>query len=114
MAKSCEKTELRKKLIEYLNSQDIFDEVITEYKLFGHYNNLRLSETGNNILKKVFDSYEFMLDTNISIKDKVIISENMNSPFYITDKKIYIYDENEATYINLIGDMRNWIESIKL
>lgn len=114
MATSSDKIKLRQQLIEYLNSQETIDEVITEYKLFGHYNNLRLSETGNDILKKVFNYYEFMIDSNLSIKDRVTISKNMNSPFYITDKKIYIYDENEAAYINLIGDIRIWIESIKL
>lgn len=114
MVKSSNKTKLRKDLIEYLNSNEVFDEVITEYKLFGHYNNLRLSENGNRILKKVFKNYEFSVDINLTIKDKVTISENMNSPFFITDKKIYIYDEKEAVYINLIGNMRVWIESIKM
>lgn len=114
MEMSSNKVKLRKNIVKYLNSLEMFDEVITEYKLFGHYNNLRLSDTGNAIIKKVFKSYEFIIDTDISIKDKVSISKNMNSPFYLTDKKIYIYDEDEAAYINLIGDIRIWIESIKL
>lgn len=105
---------LRKNLVKYLNDLDSINTKLTEFKLFGHYNNLRLSENGNIIMKNIFNTYIFPLNYTLTIKDKVTLSQNMNSFYYLTDKAIVIYDEQEAFNINLIGDIKTWISSISI
>lgn len=108
------KIRLRKQLLEYLKNADNINYTISEYNLFGNYNGLRLSENGNKIMKSVFDFYLFPLEQKLTIRDILKLNNNMNSFFYIGEKSIVIYDHHEATYINLLGDIKLWINSISL
>lgn len=106
------RNKLRQKLINYLQQQDSIDITFSEFKLFGFYDGLRLTETGNNIMKSTFDYYVFPIKTPLTIKQKVLINNNLHSCFYIGKNNIVIYDEQEAFNINMIGDLNLWIDSI--
>lgn len=110
---SVEKTnKLRTQLVSYLQNVENIDITITEFKLFGFYSGLRLTEFGNSIMKSVFDHYIFQLEQPLTIKEKVTINNNLTTCFYLGKNNIVIYDQQESFNINIIGDIKLWIKSM--
>lgn len=106
------RNKLRNKIIKYLNTLDEIDQHISDNKLFGYYSGLRLTATGNTIMKSVFDHYVFPLEKPLTMKEKIAINNNLLCCFYIGTNNIVIYDKQESTSIALVGDISLWIKSL--
>lgn len=106
------KNKLRSQLIQYLNSVDSVSETVTDIKLFGFYGGLRLTPQGNDIMKSVFEHYTFQIKSPLTIKEKVTLTNTLETCFYIGTNNFIIYDKNESASIVLLDDISFWISTI--
>jgi len=90
------------------------DTDITEYTMFGTYSGNRLSEFGNKLMMKEFNHHVFPVNNEISLYKKTILNKNMPRPYFLSDKKIILYDDNDASSLLMMEDISLWIESVTM
>lgn len=112
MEQKCqEMSNIRTQIVSYF--QKLYQDTdITEYTLFGSYSGNRLSEYGNKLMMKEFNHHVYPLEAEISLYKKTMLNENMPRPYFLSDKKIILYDDNDASSLLLIGDVSLWVESL--
>jgi hypothetical protein len=103
----------RNKLVKLLAQQNPNME-ITEATVFGNYQGMRLSMEGYTLMKKDFDFYKFQITARVTPIKKVILNKNMDTPYYMTDKNIFLFSQVDAFSLQVIGDVSIWIESISI
>jgi hypothetical protein len=104
---------LRKNLVNYFLKNYPHLEV-SEETLFGTFSGTRLTYEGNELLCEDFINYVFPITEPISLYKKTLLNERLSTPYYLSEKSLILYDEQDAQSLILIGDMSLWIESMIL
>lgn len=105
-------TEMRNKLIKHFSK--LSNTVLTCHDLFGNYQGLRLNHNGNQLMMGEFEYWMFPITDRIRPIKHVMLNKNMTTPYYITDKNIYLFSKVDAFSLQVIGDVDIWIGSISL
>ena len=91
--------------------QKVFgDRQWTSAEFFQQPNSLRLRLAGHQLLKLYFDHEEFLLDRELKASELLILSNNMNAPFFITKRKIVLYSNEHIVMLKLAGDVTSWLK----
>ena len=80
-----------------------------------HKGGLRLTYAGFSMLKEQeFDYERFQIDEGYVVNGKTLIKlhRNMIWPYYITKKNIFLFSDEDATMLKLIGNFASWIECL--
>jgi hypothetical protein len=72
----------------------------TKHKHFG----LRLSYTGEALMRKYFTSYKYSLVEKPSNQSLISLDKNMKWPYYIGQKYITFFNEVDASWYRLTGN----------
>lgn len=74
---------------------------------------LRLTRTGYELLRKDFDSYAFAIDkeTKVTAKHILRLDSEMQWPYYLTQKQIVLFSEEDSIILKLVDGYENWIKS---
>jgi len=73
--------------------------------------NLRLTSTGFMQIKKIIPVYEFSFIPDNSVNEQLSLS-NLEIPFYVGNKKIFIFGESLACMIKLYPTFNRYLEVI--
>ena len=76
--------------------------------------NFRLTRYGKDVIEKHFRAYKINLTTkNVEVGSKIIaIDRYMNSPYYLNNSALIVYEEGIAAELLLIdGDFDLWVEN---
>ena len=65
---------------------------------------LRLSTMGNRYMSKHFESFGFDLQEPLIGVVLINLDKAMTRPYYLTKKKVVLYDENDAAWFRLGGN----------
>jgi|TARA_B100000809_G_C14992072_1_gene478388 hypothetical protein len=103
--------ELKLQLLENINAN------ITLHSVFANYRSgrgLRLTKGGCILMQKVYDSYEIKIKSNkpIKTKDVILLEKNLEYPYFITDKKLVLFNEKDTVDFKLYnGDFIAWCKT---
>lgn len=107
---------LHKQIFDYL------DERYAEYKLhprdvfFNHRKEgLRLTNGGFAMLKdQDFEYTRFRIEDDFQVNTKVILKldRNMIWPYYITKKTLYLFGDEDAATLKLVGSVASWVDCL--
>jgi hypothetical protein len=101
----------RKSLVSFF-SKNVPELEVTEEFLFGTFSGTRLTYQGNQLLNNYFNNYVFPITEIIPLYKKTLLNEQLYTPYYLSEKVLVLYDEQDAQSLTLIGDMSLWIESL--
>lgn len=75
---------------------------------------LRLTPAGFNLLKIDFDYYSFPIDKEVKVTANHILEldKNMSWPYYITQKQICLFSEEDSVIFKLVDGYENWIRNL--
>ena len=82
---------------------------VTDY--FFNEDSLRLRSAGYRLLRTVFDSEEFKHDRPFYTGEILILSKNMNAPFYISEEKIVLFHHEHIVMCKLAGSVTLWLNN---
>jgi|TARA_R110001606_G_scaffold7787_4_gene34082 hypothetical protein len=110
-------------LIQYLNANTVRKSVgRKEIKLndifissSSNTSNFRLTMVGRDIMRKQFDQYQIVLHSEYKTETGtqiIQLDRYMNSPYYLKNSKLIIFEESIAAEFVLIGnDFDLWIKN---
>ncbi len=75
---------------------------------------LRLTRLGYELLRNEFDFYPHPIEKDIKVKVKHILAldAEMQWPYYLSNKQIVLFSEDDSVIIKLVGGYENWIASV--
>lgn len=79
---------------------------------FQSSDSLRLRHAGYELLKNYFDHEQFEHDRNFYSGEILLISRNINSPFYIHQNRIVLFDHEQIVLCKLSGSVALWMENL--
>lgn len=103
---------MRNKLIKHFS--ETTNTQLTSHDVFGNFQGLRLCQNGYELLINEFEYWSFPITNKIRPRKHVMLNKNMSTPYYITDKNIYLFSEVDAFSLQIVGDIDIWIDSIAL
>lgn len=76
---------------------------------------LRLSKIGLDLLKYDFDTYTFAIpkEVKVSLKHIKLLEENLQWPYYISQKQLVLLNEEDAVIFKLVDGYENWINGFQ-
>lgn len=103
---------MRNKILKHFS--EVTKKHLTYHDIFGNFRGLRLCQNGYEMLQDEFEYWQFPIATRIRPRKHVALNKNMTTPYYITDKNIYLFSQTDAFSLQIIGDVEIWIDSISL
>jgi hypothetical protein len=83
---------------------------VTDY--FFRADCLRLRKSGYQLLKLFFENEEFEHDRKFNYGELLLLSRNLNSPYFINERKIVLFGDEQIVMAKLTGNVALWIENI--
>lgn len=68
------------------------------------FTGLRLTKLGFTLLKDMYDSYPFAVAEGIHKKLLLRLHNKMQWPYYLDKKHLYLFSEDDAMWLKLVGD----------
>lgn len=68
------------------------------------FTGLRLTKLGFTLLKDRYDSYPFAVAEGIHKKLLLKLHDKMQWPYYLDKKHLYLFSEDDAMWLKLVGD----------
>ena len=65
---------------------------------------LRLTKLGNNLLSKEYDVYKFPMAEGLHNKLLLRLHDKMLWPYFLDKKFLYLYSEDDAMWLKMVGD----------
>tara|TARA_R110000744_G_scaffold311924_1_gene419330 strand:+ start:763 stop:1137 length:375 start_codon:yes stop_codon:yes gene_type:complete len=65
---------------------------------------LRLTKLGNNLLSKEYDVYKFPMAEGLHNKLLLRLHDKMSWPYFLDKKCLYLYSEDDAMWLKMVGD----------
>jgi hypothetical protein len=84
---------------------------LTPGGLFQTPDSLRLRPLGHQILKTIFECYEFEEKDGFTTGDLMLLSKHMNGPFYIIKNKIAVYSNKHIVMFKIAGGVKSWLKT---
>lgn len=79
--------------------------------IFMNQDSLRLRPLGHQLLKIMFDYYEFELERRLTAGELLLLSEHMNGPFYLHNNKIFVYSNKHIVMFRIAGGVTSWLKT---
>ena len=75
---------------------------------------LRLTRLGYELLRKEYDNYPFALskETKVTAGHILALDKEMQWPYYLTNKQIVLFSEEDSVIFKLVDGYENWINSL--
>lgn len=75
---------------------------------------LRLTKLGYELLRKDYDSYAFAhnKETKVTARHILALDKEMQWPYYLTNKQIVLFSEEDSVIFKLVDGYENWINSL--
>lgn len=70
---------------------------------------LRLRHAGHQLLKFYFEHEEFSISKPLTANDLLVLSRQMNAPFFVSKNNITIYSSELAVMIKIAGGVSEWL-----
>ena len=82
--------------------------------LFKNRLTIRLHLRGFNFMQKHFETFSFDLQTRLSGSDLLTLKQQIQFPYFLSDKKLYIFSSKDAFVLKLNGgNVKKWLDSKK-
>lgn len=90
------------------------DDAALQKMLFMNKNTIRLHVRGFNFMKKHFECYDFAIDTKLSGADLLILKRQVQFPYFLSAKRLYVFSSKDAFVLKLNGgNVKKWLASKK-
>ncbi|BDR25715.1 hypothetical protein RVBP17_2420 [Pseudomonas phage sp. 30-3] len=110
-------TKLRDSIFSYLRENNESLTELTDIELnrfiFAHPSSFRLSYDGLKLFSKLFTSYTYHIDFKITFRQRLLLGRHLKFPYYFSDKRLILFSYDDSLYLNLIGDIKLWLESFE-
>jgi hypothetical protein len=83
---------------------------VTDY--FWQVDSLRLRSTGFKIMCLYFTHQEFLHDRPFNVGEIITLSKHLNSPFFINERKITIFNDEQIVMCSIAGSVATWIKNL--
>lgn len=96
-------------------SADIDDINDVVSKAFNNARNLQLTRYGFLLLRQTTNTYEISFPKNFTLRPShlIYISRYLTEPFYITPKKLIMFDERDSFEMLLFNDLDAYVNAKK-
>jgi hypothetical protein len=103
--------DLVKMLSKTQESQDCSDNYLLKKIFKNHrynkttnqHHGIRLSTLGNQLLRKHYQAYDYVIDHKVSNKSLLLMDQHMTWPYYVGRTRVSFYSENDAAWFSLNG-----------
>ena len=107
-----DKNALIQEVVNYFQEK-INSNELTIHDIFYGPDSLRLRMFGNKLLKMYFENHTFPLERRLTMGELITLSKKINTPYYITDKNITIYDDEQIMILKLSqGKIIRWLSRL--
>lgn len=74
---------------------------------------LRLTQTGNTVMEKFFEKYQFENASKVNHTAMIILDQNMQWPYYVGNKYVAFYLQSDAAWYMMAGsDLNQYVKMI--
>ena len=72
---------------------------------------LRLTSLGYQLLRREYDHYPFPIEkeSKVTARHILALDKEMQWPYYLTQKQIVLFSEEDSVVLKLVGGYDNWI-----
>lgn len=111
----CDPLMRRKKHYEWLTDEAKL------YLLFTNYRprrankpaqGLRLTRYGESVMVRAFDHWRFESEQIVSGKIALMLDRNMQWPYYVDQKTVTLFNQEDAAWFKLSGDISGFVEDL--